>query len=119
MGNTGTVFHQVFAGDDEQLDHTVRDSAGVVVDISTASEITWKMATDEVAATASVTLLKSTGGVTFVTNGVDGQFRVGLSGVLTNGLDPGTYYQEGKTTLASRQLHRSVGTVWLRNKSPG
>lgn len=76
-----------FAGDDVFPIFTVYDSAGVIVDISTVSDIQWyakKTAEDTVSA-ASASKLGGT--IAFVTSGVDGKFQVTLTKVVTAALD--------------------------------
>ena len=56
---------------------TVQTTAGIVVDISTATEITWT-AQQTPNSAALITKKKSTGGITFVSGGTDGKFQVAL-----------------------------------------
>tara|TARA_R110002126_G_scaffold14054_6_gene59790 strand:+ start:182 stop:529 length:348 start_codon:yes stop_codon:yes gene_type:complete len=114
MANT-SVFFTVFEGDDQNLNVTVLDDAGAVVDISSASAIDWKMSTDEM---TSPVVSKTLGAGITVTDGPNGVFQVALVGADTDGLDTRTYYQASRITLAANLSHVAIGTVWLRPKIP-
>ena len=114
MANT-TVFFTVFEGDDQNLNVTVLDDAGAVVDISSASAIDWKMSSDEF---TSPSISKTLGSGITITNGPAGIFQVALTGTDTDGLSPGYYYQASRITLSSSLSHVAIGTVWLRPKVP-
>jgi len=114
MANT-SVFFTVFEGDDQNLNVTVLDDSGNVVNISSASTIDWKMSTNE---STSPSISKSLGGGITITDGPNGVFQIALSGSDTDGLASGTYYQASRITLASNLSHVAVGTVWLRAKVP-
>ena len=112
MANT-SVFFPIWIGDDNTLEVTVVDDAGAIVDISSAQEITWKMAQDE---WSSVDISKSLSGgwISMPGGGSDAIFHVVLSGIDTSSLDQGTYYQESTVKLSDQTTHVAVGTVWLR-----
>ena len=114
MANT-SVFFVVFEGDNQNLNVTVLDAAGAVVDITGASAIDWKMSVDEFTAP---TISKSLGSGIAVTNGPAGIFTVTLDPADTNGKTPGIYYQASRITLSANLSHVAIGTVWLRPKIP-
>ena len=105
-----TAFFTVFVGENPTLDVTVTDAAGVAVDISSATEITWKLTTKE-GEVALVSKSKTGTEISLPGGGTDGVFRVATDFVLT----PGTYYQEGIVSLTNI-LHTTVGTIWVRDK---
>jgi hypothetical protein len=86
----------IYRGDDANPIFTVRNASGQVVDISTVSQIVWSAQRNMLEAVA-VTKSMSTGGVVFVTNGTDGQFRVLLNPPDTSPLD-GFYIHRGIIT---------------------
>lgn len=114
MANT-TVFFVVFEGDDQNLNVTVLDENGAVVNISTASAIDWKMSVDEF--TSPVISKALAAGIT-ITNGPAGIFQVALVGADTDGLAPRYFYQASRITLSSNLSHVAIGIVWLRPKVP-
>lgn len=114
MANT-SVFFVVFEGDDQNLNVTVLDAAGNVVDISSATAIDWKMSVDEF---TPPVISKSLGSGITITNGPAGIFQVALVSADTNGLTPRTYYQASRITLSANLSHVALGTVWLRPKIP-
>lgn len=85
-----------YQGDDVSPIFTVTDASGTVVDISTVLEITWTCQRNLETAVA-LTKLKSTGGISFVTNGVDGKFQVLLTAANTTALE-GFYLHRAKVT---------------------
>ena len=114
MANT-SVFFTIFEGDDQNLNVTVLDDAGAVVDITSASALDWKMAVNEL---TSPVISKTLGAGITVTNGPAGIFQVALAGTDTDGLAGGTYYQASRVTLSANLTHVAIGTVWLRRKVP-
>jgi hypothetical protein len=114
---TTNAFITTWVGDDYTFDVLVNDTAGVLVNISGATEITWVMATGE-SASASITKTKTGGGITLPGGGTDGVFRVALVPGDTSGLTAGVYYQEAFTNLSTGIKNVIIGTVWLRAKVP-
>lgn len=89
----------LYAGDAGTLTFTVKDQNGTVVDISTVTDILWTaslIATDA----AVLTKKKSLGGISFVTNGTDGQFKVTILKTDLTTLK-GYYYHAAQTVDAS------------------
>ena len=107
-----TAFFTTFVSNDDTLDLTVVDANGVVVDISTATEITWKMATSETAAATMISKSKTGGTITFITDGTDGQIRVDTT--TANWDTAGTFYQQCVVTMPNNTVNVSIGTVWVR-----
>ncbi len=110
MTNT-TVYFRLFIGDDQNLNVTVLDDDGNIVDITSASAIDWTMSADEF---ASAVISKSLGSGITITDGPNGVFRVTLDTTDTESLDSGTYYQKSRVTLGGNRTHVAIGTVWLR-----
>lgn len=75
------------AGDDVYPVFTVRDGNGVAIDISTVSEIVWYAQITSQDAAPLITLRKSTGGIVFNPDGVNGQFQVNIGKAFTAPLD--------------------------------
>ncbi len=102
-----------FVGNDDTIDLTVVNSSGTAVDISTATEITWKLATSESADTAMISKSQSGGTITFITDGTNGQIRIDTS---TSDWDTaGTFYQQCIVTMPNNTVTVAVGTVWVRD----
>lgn len=94
----------LYRGDDAKPLFTIYDAAGVAIDISTVSEIQWLLHDD--AGVVKLTKLKTTGGVTFVTSGVNGQIYVVLNAADSNGspgLD-GWYWHSARITDSAGKL---------------
>jgi len=97
-----TAFNQdfdLYAGDDEAPIFTVTDGSGNAINLSTASEIEWFCYKDKSLA-AALKKFKSTGGVTFVTTGIDGKIYVNISNVDSAPLD-GWYFHSAIVTDAN------------------
>ena len=109
-----TAFFDLPAGDDRTVTQTVTDSDGDAVDISSAELIKWGLATNE---TASGTLLLTkswpASGIN-LSDPVNGQFQVVLSGNDTSGFAFGTYYQEYSVKYASGDVTTARGTALIR-----
>lgn len=85
-----------YQGDDVSPIFTVTDASGTVVDISSVLEIQW-FAQRNLETAVALTKLKSTGGITFVTNGVDGKFQVLITKTDTTDLS-GFYQHKARLT---------------------
>lgn len=85
-----------YQGDDVSPIFTVTDASGDVVDISSVLEIQW-FAQRNLDTAVAITKLKSTGGITFVTNGVDGKFQVLITKTDTSALS-GFYLHKARLT---------------------
>lgn len=81
---------EVFAGEDKTITFTVRDDAGVAVNVSTWA-FAWQLRLTRYNPTA-ILAKESGNGIAFVTNGTDGQVRVTLTENDTRDLKAGTYY---------------------------
>tara|TARA_R110002096_G_scaffold186882_7_gene366044 strand:+ start:73 stop:420 length:348 start_codon:yes stop_codon:yes gene_type:complete len=114
MANTN-VFFSIFVGDDDNVNITVLDNAGAVVDISSATAIDWRMSADEF--TAPV-LTKTLGAGITVTDGPNGVFQIAIASADTAALAYGTFYQSSRVTISSNLSHVATGTVWLRPNPP-
>lgn len=118
-----TSFNQdfvTFRGDAPTPIFTVVDSTGAAVDISAATEIAWS-ALAQSEGVPVLTLLKSTGGISFVTTGVDGKFQVLLSAANTTALN-GAYQHQASVTLGGKILTTTFGRMlvnqdWSYNPS--
>lgn len=98
-----------FKGDDVSPIFTVVDADGVAVDISEATQISW--GAQLTASDAQVLTLTKTGGaITFVTDGTDGKFQVAISAAQTNALD-GWYQHLATITLADKVSTIAVGRM--------
>lgn len=98
-----------YRGDDVAPIFTVQDADGVAIDISTVSDIKWNARrTDD---TIVLTKTKLTGGIAFVTTGVNGQFQVTILKADTQALD-GFYVHEAQIVDASSNVTTvSVGRM--------
>lgn len=115
---------RTYQGDDVYPVFTVKDDAGVVVDISTVSNITWSAKRDEATA-AAVTKTMAAGQIAFSTNGVDGKFYVKLLKADT-ALLSGFYIHQAKiadagglitTVTVGRMLVALPSSVWTYDPS--
>lgn len=89
-----------YSGDTVSPIFTVLNSSNVAIDISTVSEITWKLRPEDVDAAALVTKTKTAGQITFVTDGTDGKFQVAITAADTATLS-GYYLHEAQITDGS------------------
>lgn len=79
---------RTFSGDDVQPIFTVRDAAGSAIDISSVSEINWwAKQNNQAGETDILSLSKSAGDISFVTDGTDGKFQVDITAAMTANLD--------------------------------
>ncbi len=115
---------RTYQGDDVYPVFTVKDSAGVVVDISTVSNITWSAKRDEATA-AAVTKTKALAQIAFTTDGTDGKFYVKLLAADT-ALLQGFYIHQAKivdsgglitTVTVGRLLVALPSAVWTYDAS--
>jgi hypothetical protein len=110
-----------YSGDSITPVFTVLTAAGVAVDISTVTDITWTMR-QEGSSTALITKTKSGAQITFVTSGTDGKFQVAILAADTMGLS-GYYLHEasitdntGKiTTVSVGRMQIGVQPTWTYN----
>lgn len=124
MTATATTFNSdfvTFSGDAPSPIFTVLNSAGVAVDISGVTEISWYcQAYDAVA--AALTLTKTGGAIAFVGTGTDGRFQVNLTAVQTALLD-GQYKHLAAITLGGKVLTVEAGrmlvnaSIWTYNQA--
>jgi|SRR5882672_427965 len=111
---------ETFAGNSISPIFTVTNG-GVVVDISTVTEISWSMQLDAESA-ALVTKLKSAGQIVFVTNGTDGKFKVNILGTDTIGKS-GFYIHTAtitdgsgnQTTVSIGRMQVAIRPLWSYN----
>lgn len=98
-----------FKGDDVSPIFTVVDATGTAVNISAATQISWgcQLTADSGQA---LTLTKTGGAITFVTNGSDGKFTVAISAAQTQALD-GWYQHLATITLAGKISTVTVGRM--------
>lgn len=98
-------------------------SNGVVVDISTVTEITWTMQLNDSGA-ALITKTKTAAQIVFVTNGTDGKFKVNLLGADTTGKTG--FYQHyatitdsggNQTTVSAGRMQIGKTPDWSYNAS--
>lgn len=115
---------KTYAGDGAVPIFTVRDGAGVVIDISTVSQIQWT-AQRTLASAAVVSKTKTGGGITFVTNGTDGKFQVALTSADTAALS-GFYLHQAivtdglsnVSTVATGRMQVGRAPVWTYSGDP-
>ena len=79
----------VFRGDDVSPIFTVLDGAGAAIDLSLFLEVQWLAYFDPVVTPSVINKKKTTGGVTFVSDGKDGKVQVLLSKTDTTALKMG------------------------------
>jgi hypothetical protein len=111
---------ETFAGNSVSPIFTVTNN-GVVVDISTVTDISWSMQLDAESA-ALVTKTKSAGQIVFVTNGTDGKFKVNILGADTTGKS-GFYVHTATitdgsgnlTTVAIGRMQVAIRPLWSYN----
>lgn len=99
-----------YQGDDVSPIFTVTDASGTAVDISTVSQISW---TCQRNLSESVALIKTKtgGGISFVTNGVDGKFQVLLTAADTTALEGYYLHRATVTDAASQTTSVTVGRM--------
>jgi len=111
-----TIFLTAWEGDDVNLSITVVDSAGVVVDITGATPVTFKVAVDE-ETTPVISKTLSNGIV--IPGGSGGIFTVALSPADMAGLArTAHYYHESIVKLTGEITHVVTGTIWIRPTLP-
>lgn len=98
-----------YKGDDVAPIFLVQDADGVAIDISTVSDIRWNARRNDDTIVLSKT--KAAGGITFVTDGTNGEFQVLLGKADTQALD-GFYVHEAQIVDASSNVTTvSVGRM--------
>lgn len=98
---------EIWANDRESMLFVVKDSNGVVVDISTASAIVYGFSTVK---DGPVLVTKSLGSGVAITDGPAGKFTVTLEPADTNGRS-GRYYHFTKVTLGGNGKVTSDGEL--------
>lgn len=88
----------VYAGDAASVVFTVKDDAGAAIDISSSSQIDWNARRDLESAIV-IEKTKTGGGISFVTDGTDGKFKLFLTKTDTAALS-GFYLHEAIVTDA-------------------
>ena len=103
-----------YTGDDIKPIFTVRNQAGAVVNIATVSEITWRLKQQN--GTVVFTKLKSTGAVTFTTDGSNGQFQVTILAADTAPLSGYYQYDAAIKDASGQQTTTSIGRMQVGPK---
>lgn len=93
----------VYRGDDIAPVFTVRNAAGVAIDISTVQNIEW-IAYRNFTTSPLLKKMKTTGGIEFVTNGANGELRVLIDKIDTAALSWGWYYHSVVITDATGEI---------------
>lgn len=89
----------MFQGDTKRLELTVRDAAGVAVDLSAATSIRWQLARS--AKTLLRDVKKAVGsGVTLIDGGVNGRCDIAIASADTENLTPGDYAHETEVIMS-------------------
>lgn len=120
----GSQDFKIYAGDAAIPVFTVENGAGTPIDISQSSEISW-VARRAADSAPIVTKLKTTGGITFVTDGTDGKFQVVLAKADTTDLT-GFYLHQAvvtdafdqPSTVATGRISVGVAPVWTYSGDP-
>lgn len=100
-----------YIGDDAAPIFTVLDSNGVAIDISTVSDIIWN-AGRTVSGTPAIAKTKSAGGgITFVTDGTNGQFTVAISRTDSAALSGNYQHQAILIDAGNERTTVSMGTM--------
>lgn len=114
----------IYAGNDVTPIFSLTNAAGTPIDISSVTEITWTAQRD-LSSAAVLTKLKSTGGIVFVTDGTNGQFKVIISSGDTASLDDFYIHEatitdsSNKTsTVATGRLQVGRKPVWSYSGDP-
>jgi len=113
-----SVFLEAWVGDDKDIDVTVLNESGGIVDISGSTEITWKMAVDENTVAILSRSQTGPGNITKPGGGTDGIFRIAIDPADTALLASAHYYHEGIVTLPTGITHTITGMFWLRPTIP-
>lgn len=111
-----------YKGDDISPIFIVKNQSGQPISIATVSEITWWAQNEGVDTTHVLTKLKSSGQITFVTDGTDGQFQVTLASADTQPLS-GYYMHMARitdsggndTTVTVGRMQVGVEPSWTYN----
>ena len=109
-----TAFFEIRSGATRTLDITITDDAGAVVNISSYSAATFKIAADESTA-ALVSYTKDTG-ISIPGGGTDGVLRIAFTAVDSATLAGGHYYFECTVTLSTAVTYPVTGMIWVRPK---
>jgi hypothetical protein len=102
---------------------TVKTAAGVAVDISTVTEITWQVLPEDLG-TPLISKTKTGGGITFVTTGADGKFQVAILAADTLPLE-GYYMHTASitdaggnvTTVSVGRMQVGLKPTWTYNSA--
>lgn len=101
-----------YAGNDVSPIFTVKNAAGVAIDISTVTEIVW-ICFRAVGETASISKSKTAAQITFVTTGADGKFQVAILAADTVDLSGYFIHQASITDASGNVTTVAVGRMQI------
>lgn len=96
------------AGTDHDMDFTVKDSAGVAVDVTTATNIKWEIRAHDLSAVAVATKTGT------VTDGPNGVIRVSLAS--SDSIAARVYRMQMSFTLSSKTTVVAQGSLEVKPK---
>lgn len=109
---------EVYINRDSDWQATLTDG-GETWDISSATEITFTVKKEKSDTTAKFTKKKTTGGITWKTDGTDGIINIAINPTDTNGLDAGVYRYGVKVTLGGENYETLEGKFTIKNTVAG
>lgn len=107
-----TFSHGWFVSDDNAAEWTVKDSAGVAVDIS-GWTFEWVLKHSEEDPDAVLSYTNSDSELGFKTDGTDGIIRLDIPDTDTDQKDPGTYFYSLRRTNSGSEKTVAYGSVAL------